>query len=416
MDNNVAIRVNKLSKMYKLYPKVGDVFWEALLRKKRYSEGWALRDVSFEVKRGEVVGIIGPNGAGKSTLLKILSGTLDKTSGDFEINGNLTAILEMGTGFHMEATGRENIILGGMCIGFPKEEMERKTESIIEFSELGSFIDQPVKTYSSGMLGRLAFSVAMSVNPQILILDEALAAGDAYFVQKCLGRIYEICSSGVTVLFVSHSVGLVAELCHWALWLNEGETVLSGEADKVSLAYEYDTWKRLGKEKETFSQEKKEEIANIVEIGHYQLGTQEVEITKVELLGEEGGDKDKFTQGERMRIRIYWKGHAEGADIHPAIRLETEAGAIIMADRSVEEGFFIDKLDGEGVLEADFGLVLLGAGNYFITAAISRGRAKSEEDMITFLRRCRKFSVQRRHKGEFDCVFELPVQWRNVLA
>lgn len=236
--SNIAIRVRDLTKDFEIYEKPSDLALEVLTRKKRHRTFRALDSVSFEVEAGQVIGIIGSNGAGKSTLLKIITGVLDASAGSVEVAGQVTAILELGLGFNPEHSGRDNIFLSGLLYGMSREEIAEKLESIIDFSGLRPFIDQPVKTYSSGMHSRLAFSIATAVDPEILIIDEALAAGDSMFVQKCMRRIRELCSGGRTVLVVSHGTGLLAQLCQTVMWIEAGHLKMVGPALKVVQAYD----------------------------------------------------------------------------------------------------------------------------------------------------------------------------------
>ena len=257
--SEIAIRVEHLSKRYRigLEEERPDTFAGALTsfvrsplknfrqlrRLSRLEEGeaediiWALKDVSFEVKRGEVIGIIGRNGAGKSTLLKILSRITEPTSGRVEMYGRVSSLLEVGTGFHPELTGRENIYLNGTILGMRKAEIDRKFDEIVDFSGVEKFIDTPVKRYSSGMKVRLAFSVAAHLEPEILLVDEILAVGDVEFQRKCLGKMGEVAKGGRTVLFVSHNMLAIQKLCHNAVWLNNGSIISKGKVKQVVHEY-----------------------------------------------------------------------------------------------------------------------------------------------------------------------------------
>ena len=234
-----VIRVTNLSKAYKLYRDPKDRLREALsLSKKRYhTDFFALRDVSFNLKRGEVIGVLGKNGSGKSTLLKILTGVLSPSSGEVVVDGRVTAMLELGAGFNPELSGEENIYFHGSLAGFSREEMQARFDAIAEFAELGEHLYQPVKTYSSGMKARLGFSVSINVDPDILIVDEVLSVGDVYFRQKSIRKMKEFMDGDKTILFVTHDLGAVKNFCTRAIWLNEGHKVAEGDPEELVRRY-----------------------------------------------------------------------------------------------------------------------------------------------------------------------------------
>lgn len=225
-----VISIRDLYKVYKLYQKPSDRLKDSLglTRKQNYREHYALNGVSLDVKKGESVGIIGTNGSGKSTILKIITGVLNKTKGELEVNGRISALLELGAGFNMEYTGIENIYLNGTMIGFTKEEIDAKLESILDFADIGDFVYQPVKTYSSGMFVRLAFAVAINIEPEILIVDEALSVGDVFFQMKCFHKFEEFKKMGKTILFVSHDLSSIAKYCDRVILLNKGVKLAEG--------------------------------------------------------------------------------------------------------------------------------------------------------------------------------------------
>lgn len=238
--SDIAIKIENLSKIYRLYDKPIDRMKESLsISKKKYSrEHYALRNITFDVKKGESIGIIGKNGSGKSTLLKIITGVLTQSQGSIEVNGKIAALLELGAGFNPEYTGIENIYLNGTMMGYTKEEMEKRVNPIVEFADIGEFINQPVKTYSSGMFARLAFAVAINVEPEILIVDEALSVGDTRFQIKCIDKMKELKENGTTILFVSHATEQVKRFCNRAVWINNGEMMDIGESSEIIDKYE----------------------------------------------------------------------------------------------------------------------------------------------------------------------------------
>lgn len=258
---DTVIEIKNITKIYNLYNRPSDRLKEALFsRKSRHTEFAALNDVSFDVCKGEILGIIGKNGSGKSTILKIITNVLTPTSGECIVKGKIAALLELGAGFNMEYTGIENIYLNGQMIGFSKEEMDKKLQDIIDFADIGEHIFQPVKTYSSGMFARLAFSVAISVDPDILIVDEALSVGDVFFQNKCYRRFEEFRDKGKTILFVTHDMGSVIRYCNRCVLLNAGEKVGEGKPQEM-----VDLYKRIMVGQWNENEEKNSTIENSID-------------------------------------------------------------------------------------------------------------------------------------------------------
>lgn len=323
--NEIAIKVDDVSKLYKLYDKPTDRLKESLgiTRKKLYKEHYALHNVSFDVKKGETVGIIGTNGSGKSTMLKIITGVLNPTEGNVGINGRISALLELGAGFNMEYTGIENIYLNGTMIGFSREEIDVKMQDILDFADIGDFVYQPVKTYSSGMFVRLAFAVAINIEPEILIVDEALSVGDVFFQAKCYKKFEDFKKMGKTILFVSHDLSSISKYCDRVILLNKGKKLSEGTPKEMVSMYKRilvnqdkaeEIAEKLEEEDET---EKNGSIREIQEVpceglwkSHYNLnpnvdeyGNGAAEIIDFALIDEEGNYTGSIVKGTRFRIK-----------------------------------------------------------------------------------------------------------------
>lgn len=303
----IAVSVQNLSKVYRLYNSPAQRLKEILLRRPLHSEFMALKGISFSVSKGETFGIIGENGAGKSTLLKILARTLKPTSGKIEINGRTAALLELGAGFNPELTGEENIYLNAYLLGLTKEEIDGKKDEVIDFSELGEFIKRPVKTYSSGMYVRLAFSIATCVNPDILIIDEALSVGDEYFQKKCIDKMMDFKRGGKTIIFCSHSMYHVQELCNRTAWLDKGEIRMIGETGKVINKY-------INYEREKTSAIKKK-APNVVN-GQQEKISKTVKIADVKILNKDGLESELFKSLEPLDIYFRVNCYQEGLRGH----------------------------------------------------------------------------------------------------
>lgn len=299
-----AIAVRDLSKVYRLYDKPMARLIDTVMKTThRGREFWALRGVYMDVPKGSTVGIIGENGAGKSTLLKLLSGITKPTTGEVSVSGRVTSLIELGAGFHPEFSGRENIGLACSILGMPGEETDELTPEIIDFSELGDFIDRPVKTYSSGMYVRLGFAVATCVNPDVLLIDEALSVGDEHFRGKCMNRLNKFRDSGGTTVFVSHDIGSVKTMCQHVLLLDQGEVVEQGPPEKVADEY----LKRV----KARGNERKMSMLSRGTSDYPRWGTGEMEVEEVVLLGGEGKASLTFETGEHFIIRLRYRAHED---------------------------------------------------------------------------------------------------------
>lgn len=302
-----VIKVDHVSKVYKIYNDPKDRFKEAMgIGEKQYHKDYyALQDLSFEVGRGQIVGIVGRNGSGKSTILKILTGVLNQSSGKIELNGKVAALLELGTGFNMEYSGMKNIYLNAAMMRVSKEEIEKKIPEILAFADIGDYIQQPVKTYSSGMFVRLAFAVAINVDPDILIVDEALAVGDARFQLKCMDKFTEFVERGKTILFVTHDVNSVKRFCNRAIWLDRGQLILDGNTDEVTDRY-LDFLKSDLPMEEYLAQNAQMQGKGSEEDFHKQdiSGIDMVQIHSLRMCDSLGREIDEIQHGQRVTLRV----------------------------------------------------------------------------------------------------------------
>lgn len=313
-------------------------------------EFWAVKDVSFELKKGEALGIIGPNGAGKSTILKLLNRILKPTKGVIKISGKLNALLEAGAGFHPDLTGRENIYLSGAIVGMRKEEIDKKFDSIVEFSELGDFIDTPVKRYSSGMYTRLGFSVAVNMDPEILLIDEVLSVGDFRFQNKCIQKMHGFIKKGVTIIFISHNLPSVIELCPKTILLNKGQTQEIGESKKVVHDY-YRAWSEI-----------------------YRSDKGEIRKIRSELLNINRQPSSTFKAGEVGILRMEFVSELELENIAVVFSVKCEDGLIIFdAHSELYEGKVYSFCAGEKKLIEIVFNIALPEGLYYLGLYLQQG-------------------------------------------
>ena len=409
----VSVRFENVSKIYRLSSKslrgaVSSAMNRILSgRDGRARQGQtvaALQDVSFEIERGEAVGVIGPNGVGKSTTLKIVAGITEATSGRVAVDGRVSALLELGAGFHPDLTGRENIYLNAAIIGMDRKEIEERFDSIVAFSELERFLDTPVKRYSSGMYCRLGFAVAAHADPDILLIDEVLAVGDAAFQTKCLNRMRELKEAGTTILFVSHALPRVRRLCERTILLHGGRVVVDGPSSEVIATYASNPEYASNLASRDDSSTPMECTLN----DDKDIGLQDkpVTITQVTLLDRDGGEIKTCATGDRLTVRIEYQ--ASGAIERPTFEIWFHGmdGMAYAIHSTRWDGYAIEAIEGEGHMNVTFDPVWLLPGSYDIDVAIS-----DHDSVSKYAWRMRVNRVQVRAGKVADGLVYLPHEW-----
>ena len=379
--SDIAIKVDNVSKLYKLYDKPSDRFKEALglTKEKKYREHYALSDVSFEVKKGDTVGIIGTNGSGKSTILKIITGVLNPTSGKVDVSGRISALLELGAGFNMEYTGVENIYLNGTMMGYSKEEVDAKLQMILDFADIGDFVNQPVKTYSSGMFVRLAFAVAINIDPEILIVDEALSVGYVFFQAKCYHKFDEFKNAGKTILIVSHDLGSIAKYCDRAVLLNKGEKMAEGEPKEIIDLYKQVLVSQAENRELTDEQPTVSEDDSVDDEGRWKdtlmlnpnvldYGDKQAEIIDFAIIDDKNRITNNIQKNTDFRIRMKVKFHKDIDEPIFAFTIKDLQGTEVTGTNTMYEqvNFGLVKAGEEKVIEFSQNMNLQGR-NYLLS-------------------------------------------------
>ena len=393
MTDDIAIALTNVSKAFKRYHRPTDRLKELLLPgKQRAEEFWALQDINLEIGKGDTVGIIGRNGSGKSTLLQIIAGTLQPTTGNMKVNGRVSALLELGSGFNPEFTGRQNIFFNGRILGLNQAEIEAKFDSIAAFADIGQFIDQPVKTYSSGMFVRLGFAVAVHVDPEVFIVDEALAVGDVVFQHKCMRRIKTLMDSGVTTLFVSHEAGAVKSLCKSAYMLEKGKLYASGLPSEVFIEYMKLTTKIELEQSEVDNSDQAlphsthiNQASELIE-NPSRRGSGRATIERIQLFHENGelailSPVFKFNEKIRLVVDVRFNSRIE--DFIVGFFICDKNGNELIGSNTKEEDFEMGSLINIESLEVEFSFRLpLKAGGYSLTVAGAESYTATTSDWL----------------------------------
>ena len=362
-----AIRVDSLWKNFRLYHERNRYLKAAMLRgrRARYEEFWALRDVSLTVAKGATVGVIGSNGSGKTTLLKCLTGIYTPERGFVHIDGNVAALLELGAGFHAELSGTENIYLNGSILGMSKKEIDNKFDSIVEFAGLEQFIDTPVKNFSSGMVVRLGFSIATHVEPEVLLIDEILAVGDQAFQRKSTEKIEQFRRDGRTILVVSHSLGLVQQLCDTVVWLEKGHVKMTGPASDVISEYTGTTYGNFAREDAS---------------SKTRWGSGEAQITQVATLDASEQPIDTLSSGGEFRLRLELNSHVRIESPVLRVQMETMSGELVWSTTTQRGTATLRVLDGPAVAMLQIPSLPLADGTYYVSVSITDATGTTEFD------------------------------------
>ncbi|HEY3289818.1 MAG TPA: ABC transporter ATP-binding protein [Anaerolineae bacterium] len=381
----IALEFSHVSKYFRLERDKPRAFQDLFIsmaqrrRNRKAQEFWALKDVNFEVQKGETLGIIGANGSGKSTTLKLISRILSPTSGSIKVNGRVTALLELGAGFHPELSGRDNIYLNGTVMGLSRKQIEYKVDAIIEFAELQEFIDVPVRNYSSGMYARLGFAVSVHLDPEILLIDEVLSVGDQTFQQKCNERMLNLRKKGITILLVSHDNDAIWRLCSHAIWLDHGAVRSDAQSHKV-----LDEYYKYSLEKTTTSESTPTWAEN-------RLGSGEVHITDVEFLGEERFARRAFLTHEPFIVRLHY--HAGKRIEHPLFGLafdHTATGTHLAGPNNGLNKVDFDAVEGDGYLEYRIADLPWLPGDYLVSVAVYDNQEVHQYD---YWHQCARFII-----------------------
>lgn len=377
--NEIAIRADHLSKVFTLQNERRDSVKERFIRgrSRGTAQFRALDDVSFDIQRGTTFGLIGHNGSGKSTMLKILAGVYRPSSGRLLVDGRVSALLELGAGFHGELTGRENIYLNGAILGMGKRQIDASIEEIIEFADIGEFIDSPVKVYSSGMYVRLGFAIAVNLDPEILIVDEIIAVGDEEFQRKCFDYLYRLRKKGTTIALVTHSMGLAADLCDQAVWLDHGKARLVGDVREVISHYlsavnEKEAAARAGEPDDDYGIS----VASAIP----RKGSGDVRMSRVEFL-DEHGQRGVLTAGKPCTVRIHFHAREAVRHVELGLAFHHESGLILAGPNSREGGVLYDIEPGDGFADFVLDPMPFLPGTYMLTTAfVDKGHAYDYAD------------------------------------